>query len=162
MRVAPRTRKVSLLNKYDKSPIENGFTNQNIAVLNKYYKEYAQPYSVGNFDDLRKNMQPEQLASMIQQFSPFLREPGPLRTINSITLSTLTCLERGLWHKLENDSLAKYIQEMESSDMLSVTSNINARIYIRVDFAKEYLLYIQTYGIPEDGLFDPILLQAFL
>jgi hypothetical protein len=161
MRVAPRTRKVSLINK-NKSELEHGFTNQNIEILNKYYKEYTQPYSAGNFNYVRKNMQPEKIASMVKQFSPFLREPGPLRTINSITLSTLTTLERGLWHKLENDSLAKYIQEIESHDVLSVSSNINARIVINLDFAREYLLYIQTYGIPQDGLFDPILLQAFL
>jgi hypothetical protein len=162
MRVAPRTRKVSLLNKDNIHEVNNGFTKQNIELLNKYYNEYAQPCAAGNFNDLHKNMQPEKLAHMIKQFSPFLRKHGPLQTINSITLSTLTCLERGMWYKMENDSLAKYIQGMESNEFLSVSSNINTRIVINLNFAREYLLYIQTYGVPEDGLFDPILLQSFL
>lgn len=158
MRVANRSHRVSLL----KKETDHGPLNHNIAALHQYYTEYTRPYSTGDFDHLKQNMTPEKIATMIKRFSPFLAHSGPMKTINSITLSTLTSLERGLWYKHENDSLANYIREMESQDSLSVSTNINARIFINVAFAKEYLLYIQTYGVPTDGLFDPVLLQSFL
>jgi hypothetical protein len=161
MRVANRSHRVSLLKK-ESAAAYSGILNHNIDALNQYYTDYTRPYSTGDFDHLKQNMTPEKISIMIKRFSPFLTRSGPMQTINSITLSTLTSLERGLWYKCENDSLANYIREMESHDSLSVSTNVNARIFINVAFAKEYLLYIQMYGIPKDGLFDPVLLQSFL
>jgi len=76
--------------------------------------------------------------------------------LNEIALSSLTGMERGLIIENENVSLKAYIAHLEENKKQALYGNIQTNVDVDVSFSLEYLYYIQKFGVPEDGIFDPI------
>ena len=51
---------------------------------------------------------------------------------------------------------------LEDEKKQAIHGDINTAIDVNVSFSMEYLYYIEKYGIPLDGIFDPVKLAEFL
>jgi hypothetical protein len=71
-------------------------------------------------------------------------------------------IERTMNIEVENASLKAYIKMLEENKKQAINGDIHTEIDVNVSFSMEYLYYIEKYGIPEDGIFDPTKLAEFL
>ena len=135
----------------------------NIALLNKYYQDYTLPYYNDNYNDLLNKIQTLQYENMIKAFKPYLtNQKDCIIIVNKISLMSLTSIERGLVIESDNKSLKIFIKHLEETQKAAINSNINVCVDTGISFVKEYLLYIKKYGVPIDGIFNPVLLSEFL
>ena len=75
---------------------------------------------------------------------------------------SLMGIERTMNIEVENASLKAYIKMLEENKKQAINGDIHTEIDVNVSFSMEYLYYIEKYGIPEDGIFDPTKLAEFL
>ena len=148
---------VSLLKNNYKSGAIN---TKNRQLLNHYYQDYVLPYSQGNISHLSEKIQNNDISSTINAFSPFLKKTSSISSLNEIAISTLMSIQKGVFVQLEKESLDVYLKTVENTQKTS-SANIESKIYIKMSFVPEYLMYIQKYGVPDDGIFEPRLLSTF-
>jgi len=131
----------------------------NIKLLKRYHTTYSIPYYHGDFMYLQHKIIEGDALKMVETFSPFLRKHGVTKTVNEIAVYTLTSIAQSIMLYNENKTLAWYIEYLENCTNEKVHCQVVNHIYIDVCFVPSYLLYIQLYGVPENGIFDPTLLS---
>ena len=138
-------------------------TDLNIEILNKYYQEYTLPYYNNEYDNLLNKIKTLEYENMIKAFKPYLTDQKDcIIIVNKISLMSLTSIERGLVIESDNKSLKIFIKHLEETQKVAINSNINVCVDTGISFVKEYMLYIKKYGVPIDGIFNPVLLAEFL
>ena len=141
-------------------------TKKNLDVLNTYYNEYTMPFYNDETIKLDNKFQTHEYESLIRSFKPYINpkktKNKAIVTINKIAVMSLTSLEKSMNIANENHSLVAYIKMLEEKQQPAINADINTAINVSISFAIEYLLYIQKYGPPVDGIFNPILLAEFL
>ena len=136
---------------------------KNRHVLEKYHKEYTIPFYNKDMETLHKKMHCDNYTKIVKEFKPFLsNKKSATYLINNIALMSLAGIERGLNIETENISLKAYIKMLEDEKKQAIHGDINTAIDVNVSFSMEYLYYIEKYGIPIDGIFDPVKLAEFL
>ena len=143
-----------------------GLSKYNISILNNCYKDLSNLSSSSSSSSENDDTNYD---NIIKEFKPYVIPNGVngtnhniVSTINKIALLSLTALERYNHIEIEYKSLNAYIKTLEEKQPSAINTNINTAVNVSVSFAMEYLLYIQKYGSPKDGVFDPILLAEFL
>jgi len=149
---------VSLLKNTYKS---EAITTKNRQVLNNYYNDFVLPYSQGNISHIFEKIQKNTISSTVNAFSPFLKKQSSIRSLNEIAVSTLMSIQKGVFVQLEKESLDVYLNRQIEDTQKTASANIESKIYIKMAFVPEYLMYIQKYGVPDGGIFDPVLLSSF-
>lgn len=139
----------------------DGLHCKNMAVLTKYHQEYCVPFYNKDSESIQRKIQSNQYSALIREFKPFLSKKG-VKTINEIALLSLAGMERGMNIEVENKSLKSYIKMLEEEKKPAIYGDIKTSIDVNVSFAIEYLYYIQKYGVPQDGIFDPVKLAEFM
>ena len=139
----------------------DGLHCKNIAILKKYHQEYSVPFYNKENESIQKKIQSNHYSALIREFKPFLHKKGA-KTINEIALLSLAGIERGMNIEIENKSLKSYIKMLEEEKKPAIYGDIKTSIDVNVSFAIEYLYYIQKYGVPQDGVFDPLKLAEFM
>jgi hypothetical protein len=135
----------------------NGIQHKNMKLLVQYQKQYSEPFANKNYDLIEKQIQSNAFIQMIKEFKPFLaKKKTTAYTLNEIAMSSLTGIERGLIIENENVALKAYIRQLEENKKQALYGNIQTKIDVDVTFSIEYLYYIQKYGVPQDGIFDPM------
>jgi hypothetical protein len=135
----------------------NGIQHKNMKLLVQYQKQYSDPFAKKEYDFIEKQIQSNAFIQMIKEFKPFLaKKKTAAYTLNEIAMSSLTGIERGLIVENENVSLKAYIRQLEENKKQALYGNIQTKIDVDVSFSLEYLYYIQKFGVPQDGIFDPI------
>jgi len=135
----------------------NGIPRKNMKLLVQYREQYSEPFAKKNYDFIEKQIQSHAFMHLMKEFKPFLaRKKTAAYTLNEIALSSLTGMERGLMIENENVSLKAYIAHLEENKKQALYGNIQTNVDVDVSFSLEYLYYIQKFGVPEDGIFDPI------
>ena len=56
----------------------------------------------------------------------------------------------------DREKLRDYIEENYSSLPIATLTEIDKTIENKIEFKAEYILYIQQYGLPVNGIFDPL------
>lgn len=135
----------------------NGIHHKNMKLLVKYQKQYSEPFAKKDYDFIEKQIQSNAFIAMMKEFKPFLaRKKTAAYTLNEIAMSSLTGIERGLIIENENVALKAYIRQLEENKKQALFGNIQTKIDVDVSFSLEYLYYIQKFGVPPDGIFDPM------
>jgi len=158
-----RARKSSSSYLIKKNSTDGTLNQKNRNVLEKYHKEYTIPFYNKDICSLHRKLQCNDYTQMVRDFKPFLcRKKSAAFLINNIALMSLAGIERGLNIETENISLKAYIKMLEDEKKQAIHGDINTAIDVNVSFSMEYLYYIEKYGIPLDGIFDPVKLAEFL
>jgi hypothetical protein len=146
-----------------KKDTSGGINKKNKNILTKLHNEYTIPFHQKNMDLIEKQMQSANYTKIIRDFKPFLsRKKSSTFFINNIALMSLAGIERSINIEVENKSLKAYIKMLEDEKKQAINGDINTSIDVNVSFSMEYLYYIEKYGIPLDGIFDPVKLSEFL
>lgn len=135
----------------------NGIHHKNMKLLVQYREQYSEPFSKKDYDFIEKQIQSNAFIDLMKEFKPFLaRKKTAAYTLNEIAMSSLTGIERGLIIENENVALKAYIRQLEENKKQALFGNIQTKIDVDVSFSLEYLYYIQKFGVPPDGIFDPM------
>jgi hypothetical protein len=146
-----------------KKDTSGGLNKKNKNVLTKLHNEYTVPFYQKNTESITKQIQSMDHTKIIRDFKPFLlKKKSHAYLVNTIALMSLTSIERGITIEIENTSLKAYIKMLEEDKKQAINGNINTEIDVNVSFSMEYLYYIEKYGVPIDGIFDPVKLAEFL
>lgn len=146
-----------------KKETSNGINKKNKNILTKLHNEYTIPFHQKNIEQIGKKMQHGDNIKMIRDLKPFiLRKKSSTYFINNIALMALAGIERSMNIEIENKSLRSYIKMLEDEKKQAINGEINTAIDVNVSFSMEYLYYIEKYGIPTDGIFDPVKLAEFV
>jgi hypothetical protein len=159
-----RSKKSSSCYLIKKDYANGGVLNKkNRHVLEKYAKEYSIPFYNKDEETIQKKMEESNYNKIIKEFKPFLsNKKSSAYFINNIALMSLAGIERMMNIENENNSLKSYLKLLEDDKAQSLHGNINTSIDVAVSFSMEYLHYVQKYGKPMDGIFDPVKLAEFL
>jgi hypothetical protein len=141
----------------------SGINKKNKNILTKLHNEYTIPYYQKNTETIGRQIQTLNHTKIIRDLKPFLsKKKSHSYFVNNIALMSLTGIERGMIIEMENTSLKGYIKMLEEDKKQAINGDINTEIDVNVSFSMEYLYYIEKYGVPIDGIFDPVKLAEFL
>jgi hypothetical protein len=146
-----------------KKDASSGINIKNKNMLTKLHNDYTIPFHQKNTETASKQMQSINYIKILRDFKPFLsKKKSSTYFINNIALMSLAGMERMMNIEMENNSLKAYIKMLEDEKKQAINGDINTNIDVNVSFSMEYLYYIEKYGIPLDGIFDPVKLAEFV
>ena len=148
-------------------------------ILSKYLKDitdnFLQPFLDNDVGEtVNSNINGITYLSTITNLSYFVPDDVTDRTnwtdnelISSFALSALGVVNRGLILYLDNVNLQKQVQEIAEEIRNELKPEIVQQAGLIVDIEAEavidirYILYVQKYGPPISGVFDPLKLAEF-
>ena len=149
------------------------------AILSKYLKDITDNFLQPFIDDdvvetVNANINGIKYLTTITNLSYFTPDDITNRTnwtdnelISSFALSALGVVNRGLILYLDNINLQKQIQQIAEEIRAEMQPKNSQQAGIIVDIEAEaiidirYILYVQKYGPPVSGVFDPLKLAEF-
>lgn len=149
------------------------------AILSNYLKDITDNFLQPFIDDdvtetVNANINGIKYLSTITNLSYFTPDDITNRTnwtdnelISSFALSALGVVNRGLILYLDNINLQKQVQQIAEEIRAEMQPRIVQQAGILVDIEAEavidirYILYVQKYGPPVSGVFDPLKLAEF-
>lgn len=149
------------------------------AILSNYLKDITDNFLQPFIDDdvtetVNANINGIKYLSTITNLSYFIPDDITNRTnwtdnelISSFALSALGVVNRGLILYLDNINLQKQVQQIAEEIRAEMQPRIVQQAGILVDIEAEavidirYILYVQKYGPPVSGVFDPLKLAEF-
>ena len=149
-------------------------------ILSNYLKDitdfFLQPFIDNDIGDtVNTNITGTKYLSTISNLSYFTPDDETARQnwtdnelIASFALSSLGIVNRGLFLYLDNVNLQKQITTIADEIRNELKTEIVRETALVVDIETEavidmrYLLYVEKYGPPEGGVFDPVKLAEFI
>ena len=149
-------------------------------ILSNYLKDitdfFLQPFIDNDIGDtVNTNITGTKYLSTISNLSYFTPDDETARQnwtdnelIASFALSSLGIVNRGLFLYLDNVNLQKQITTIADEIRNELKTEIIRETALVVDIETEaiidmrYLLYVEKYGPPEGGVFDPVKLAEFI
>lgn len=149
-------------------------------ILSNYLKDitdfFLQPFIDNDIGDtVNTNITGTKYLSTISNLSYFTPDENTARQnwtdnelIASFALSSLGIVNRGLFLYLDNVNLQKQITTIADEIRNELKTEIVRETALIVDIETEavidmrYLLYVEKYGPPEGGVFDPVKLAEFI
>jgi hypothetical protein len=125
-------------------------------LLNEVLEKFMEPFQTGNMSTVNLNYDNGSYITQLQNLQPYLGTSA----CAEIAARSLAVIERSMYQQQEIATLKLNIQTLQ--DQLTaearprIAATIDTDLKADVSLDLRYLFYIQKYGPPVDGIFDPI------
>lgn len=157
-----RLKPISYTQKYEdvikpKIKIVKGMDAEETApLLNEVLDKFIEPFQLGNMPTVNLNYNNGSYITQLQNLQPYLGESA----CAEIAARSLAVIERSMYQQQEIETLKQNIatlqEELTAKARPRIAATIDTDLKADVSLDMRYLFYIQKYGPPVDGIFDPI------
>ena len=133
----------------------------------KVIEYYLEPYKRNDTLTLSKNFKKDTYEYVIKRIKQFENYKNMYQKYVDLSYETLAIVKRSYDIYLQNISLEETIKNMLEQEYIKNRLLLNQPIIqtemsVEVEFDSRYLDYIDKYGVPMNGIFDPKKLSEFL
>jgi hypothetical protein len=127
--------------------------------INDVIDKFIYPYQLNDIATAEENFDNGSYDALLLALNPFYNDS----VCAELALRAMAVVQRGILQNAEIDALQSTVdalqQQLNSLYAPRVASDITTELSADVSLDIRYLLYIQEYGPPKDGIFDPVLLS---
>jgi hypothetical protein len=130
--------------------------------INDVIDKFVFPYQLNDIQTPQQNFSNGSYDQLLVELNPFYDNS----VCAELALRGMAIVQRGIFQQSEIDALQALVDSLQSQlnsiRAPRVASQITTELSADVTLDFRYLLYIQEYGPPADGIFDPVILSNYL
>lgn len=127
--------------------------------INDVIDKFVYPYQMNDTATPQENFNNGSYDALLLALNPYYNDS----VCAELALRAMAVVQRGILQQSEIDALQATVNALQDQlDTLRaprVAADITTELAADVSLDIRYLLYIQEYGPPKDGIFDPVLLS---
>ena len=147
---------------------ENAFSTEALhdIIDNKLKLKFIMPFMEGELGEVVNNFDCY-YEETILKLNKYINYDKSIKYLSNLALLSLGVVNRGYYIHKDNLASLEVIRQLRE-DLLgkmrgpAIQTSLKASVQACVSFDMRYISYIQTYGLPPGGIFDPTKLAEFL
>jgi hypothetical protein len=122
--------------------------------------KFLQPFEEDNCAIVEENFLNGTYEQMLLKLKPYV----PSNKCAVLSMKAMSVTQRGCYIECDNKNLREQVLRMQSelencmNNKKSINGMIETSLYVEATLDMRYVIYIQKYGSPKNGIFDPVLL----